>query len=557
MELYKIVIKRLVFIETTEDSNKWLCRARRQWGSGKPIAVRVTENERPLGISSFVTVEKHDGWVGAEWESDMNLNADGGMGTGVSSHGLMLVLEIVGGEREGSTLGMGIFNGAPLIVDKRHCAKFPVFMFPTQTTIDQETVYAILEFEVRSNALSGEVSDGLSTLEYDFGSVRVSTLNFYFPSFMLTKKGEYTVSSVISAMNVTEDASLAMQLVSLSDARYYISAVPAHVITVKPRQRVYFAATWRNGEQASTKKLQMHLAINGSRPPSSPIIVNVHNSIPQPLASDTPYHFWVNTTCVTNRHFSLSQELPLLLALLPAFGVSSELCESGAGAEGIVVALDKDRGLDVLFRADGVPIAAGLGKKTNANPYVRTCYPFNGLPETSDELASPHLSKTVAFDRPFLDLSQKTCQCVIHLGTILGFPMVYESARGTTPSFQVDITLLDQKGWHIIAGETQPRHQSASGSLQWEDKLILCKWPGAESKQFIRLNLTEVGPHDGDTTPMGAALVSINRLDRTQARVNINVAFHVYETYSLYDTLHTSSLLMRGAFVTFSELSAK
>lgn len=47
---------------------------------------------------------------------------------------------------------------------------------------------------------------------------------------------------------------------------------------------------------------------------------------------------------------------------------------------------------------------------------------------------------------PVLDLYQKTCRCTIVLGTIHGFPMVYETLTGISPSFQISLTLLDQQG---------------------------------------------------------------------------------------------------------------
>lgn len=153
-----------------------------------------------------------------------------------------------------------------------------------------------------------------------------------------------------------------------------------------------------------------------------------------------------------------------------------------------------------------------------------------------------------------LNLSQKTCLCTIVLGTIQGLPMVFETATGVSPSFQVSVTLLDQRGWQIVQGETLPSYQSASGSLRWSEALVLRKWPGALSTQFMRLNLTEVRPRDGDETPIGVGLISLSSMNSTHVFNPMSVAFYVYETYSLYDQLNSPSLLMKHVNIIFSEI---
>ncbi|ORC88021.1 uncharacterized protein TM35_000192650 [Trypanosoma theileri] len=550
-ETHKLFITRLVFIDTAEETEQWLTRVRKQWGSNRPIAVRVMNEADHLGATTPKPVSSNGGWTGVSWNDDA---------TGIelpNNEGSLLVLEVVGGEDGRVTYGVGMLNIAAAISEKRQYAKYCVHLFPTQTTIDSKTVYALLEVEIRSSIWDGRPDDSFAPLEYNFGSVRVSTVDFYFPSFLLTGEGDYVVSNVICAMNVTENSALAMQLTPLLDARNYITVEPAQVITVMPQQRVYFSATWNVTERACLKKLKVQLVVNGTQPPSAPILIDVHHSPPQPKAVDTPYHYWLNTACVTNRQFSLTQEFPLVVSLLPIFRFVSNGRASELGTEGFIVALDKDKGENVLVRADGVPIVSALNAM-KAAPWMDSTLESLSLSQASNNtwMLQNTGRHNYLSDGPILNILQKTCQCVIHLGTIRGLPMVYEVSTGVSPSFQVSITLLDQLGWQVVVGETKPSYQSTSGSLRWDDQLVLRKWPGASCNQFIRLNLTEVRPRDGDETPIGAALVSLCRLDRTPAEVGIQLAFHVYETYSLYDTLHSSSLLMKDAYITFSELSS-
>ncbi|ESL09249.1 hypothetical protein TRSC58_03034 [Trypanosoma rangeli SC58] len=550
-ETYKLYINRIVFTDTAEENSQWLARVKRQWGSDQPIAIRVMNESEHLGTTTPQMIRSHTGWTGISW-TDGESEA---VGIEVPSHqGPMLVLEVVGGKNALSIYGTGLINSSGMVTEKRQYAKYCVHLFPTQTAFDSKTVFAIAEAEIRSSAWDGRHGDEFAPLEYNFGSVRVSTLDFYFPSFMLTGTGEYIVSSAMCAMNMTENDALAMQLVPLAGARDYISVEPSHVITVKPQQRVYFTATWSISERACMKELQMQLVVNGSRPPSAPITISVHNSSPQPKSADTPYLYWLNTTCVTNRQFSMSQEFPLVRALLPVFRLVSNGRVAGLGSEGVIVALDKDKGENVLVRADGVPVVSALTAGLATLGFDSSFTGDAWAQENYNAWMMPDDARRFALGGPRLNLSEKTCQCAIHLGTIRGFPMVYEVLTGISPLFQVSLTLLDQQGWQVVKGETNASYQSASGSLRWDDQLVLRKWPGASSKQFARLNLTEVRPRDGDETPIGAALVSLYRLDCTRLQVGIQLAFHVYETYSLYDTLHSSSLLMTDAFITFSEL---
>lgn len=166
------------------------------------------------------------------------------------------------------------------------------------------------------------------------------------------------MSNVLCAMNMTESSALAMQLVPRGRAASYLATVPEQIITVRPQQRVYFTVTWILTQKAYMGHLEMQLRVNGVHQVSAPIIIQVHMSIPQHTVTDSPYHYWINTTCVTNRPMLSSQELPILKAALPVHRFLREECPVHQ-TEGMLVAFDKDRGRQVLVRANGMPVQMG------------------------------------------------------------------------------------------------------------------------------------------------------------------------------------------------------
>ncbi|CAC9488566.1 conserved hypothetical protein [Leishmania infantum JPCM5] len=584
-ETFKLLVWRLVLVDTAEDSSQWSSRAKQQWGGGKPLFVSVSNKFKEHGSTSSQKLvfgnpqqSQQQSWSGIEWRESniipVPLDDDP-----------VLMIE-VGVLRHGkkNVLGLGIINTQSMLAENRQYTKFTVHVLPTHTSIDAFTVHAVAEVEIHSSLLHESPDLNFTPLEYNYGTVRVSTVDFYYPSFFLTGTGEYIVSNVLCAMNMTEFSSLAMQLVPLHSAASYIATEPSQVITVRPQQRVYFSATWNLTNRACMKTLEMQLRVNGSQKPSAPVLIKVHNQVPQTSGNtDLPFHYWVNTTCITNRQMLPSQELPLIHAVLPVYRFISRSAPINQ-TEGMIVAFDKDKGEHVLVRANGVPVTMGklygTGHHQQRQSPQRLSLQKAGISasalsrvESMDLNAVSDLTSPFGFDTnasfvvrdsrvrnpfpsrgPLLNLSQKTCLCTIALGLIRGFPMVYEATTGLSPSFQVSVTLLDQRGWQIVHGETLPSYHSASGSLRWAEQLVLRKWPGATSQQFVRLNLTEVRPRDGDETPIGAGLISLPSMQRLYTQNPLSVAFYVYETYSLYDQLNSSSLLMKDVNVMFSEL---
>ncbi|EPY27768.1 hypothetical protein STCU_05570 [Strigomonas culicis] len=489
------------------------------------------------------------GWVGVSWDDDDGIVVP-------IADDPVLLLEVASVTKKGNKcLGIGVLHTQAMLCEDRQYAKMCVHMLPTAAAIDSTTVHIVAEVEVHSNLLDEPPENNYIPLEYNYGSVRVSTLDFYYPSFFLSSTGQYIISNVVCAMNMTESSSLAMQLLPRGLAASYVQTNPPQVITVRPQQRVYFSGTWLLSQAACMRSMELQLTVNGSQRPTAPIIIHVHNSVPQPASSDLPYHYWVNTTCVTNRAMMPSQELPLIKTILPVH----RLIGNGPvdQTEGMIVAFDKDKGEQVLVQANGLPVEMGDRPSHNTLD-VTSMADLLSSAVAFNTNASFVVSDRSAFASPargpLLDLSQKTCLCTIVLGTIRGFPMVYETSTGVSPSFQVSLTLLDQTGWQLERGETLPSYQSASGSLRWTEELVLRKWPGAQSTQFVRLNLTEVRARDGDETPIGCGLISLRSMKRTYIHSSLSVAFFVYETYSLYDQLGSPSLLMKDVNVVFSQM---
>ncbi|CAD2220556.1 hypothetical protein AGDE_00005 [Angomonas deanei] len=554
-EVFTLEISRFTLIDTAEDASVWCSRARSQWGGGKSIAIRVSCNSKVQGMSSpqkmnFSLSKKS--WAGTEWDEK-------GIVVPLREDPIVL-LEVVRVSKSSETvLGMGFLHTQAVIAESRQYAKFCVHILPSNSAIDATTVHAVADVEILSSLLDDRPESNFIPLEFNYNSVRVSTVDFFYPPFLISGSGQYIVSNIVCAMNMTESSSLAMQLVPLKGAENFIRTEPAKVITVRPQQRVYFCGTWNLSQKPDMRNMELQLTVNGSQKPSAPIIIKVHVGVPESLTSDMPYHYWVNTTMVSNRTMLMSQELPLIRTILPVQRVlgSGQIDQT----EGMIVAFDKDKGEQVLVKANGLPVP--MGGQQGAPTTTPSIDPslvadlmnanFTFDSNASFVVRDRNASGTLSARGPLLNIFQKTCFCTIVLGTIRGFPMVYETTTGVSPSFQVSLTLLDQKGWQIVRGETLPSYQSASGSLRWTEELVLRKWPGALSTQFVRLNLTEVRARDGDETPIGSGLISLRSMKRTYVHSSLSVAFYVYETYSLYDQLNSPSLLMKDVNIVFSE----
>lgn len=456
---------------------------------------------------------------------------------------------------------------------------------------------------------------GFTTLEYNYGAVRVSTVDFFYPPFFLSGSGQYIVSNVLCAMNMTESSALAMQLVPLKEGCEYLQTSPPSVITVRPQQRAYFTATWDLKKEAYRgQRLELELLVHGTHTPSARILLQVHHTTPHNTASDVPYMYWVNNTCLCNRQMVTPEELPCLKEVLPVYRLLSTSQRSGSSR---FLANRRRPGRNANASSSTPPTAGASASPSNslvgangnlstanyssshigggASISNRAAYSSGKIEEGAldinasfvlsasarDDVLSaaraavsagsapqkqhPHPLQTSTtttpqghtrrvFHRgPLLDIQQRTCHCSITLGPIRGFPFL-ESLSGQPNAFRIAITLLDKVGWKVLVGETRPSYPTASGSLQWNETLHLQKWPGAVASQFCRLHLSEVRSTDGDETPIGAGLISVGNLGKIHECVPLSVAFSVYETYSQYDQMISPSLLMKDITLRFSDI---
>lgn len=173
---------------------------------------------------------------------------------------------------------------------------------------------------------------GFTTLEYNYGCVRVSTVDFFFPSFFLSGCGQYIVTNVLCAMNMTESSALAMQLVPLKDACAYLQTSPSSVITVRPQERAFFTATWRLKKKKyfGASKLGLELLVYGSHKPTARILLQVHHTAPHNLPNDVPFMYWANHTCFYNRQMMSMDELSILKDVLPVYQIVSSATKKAA-----------------------------------------------------------------------------------------------------------------------------------------------------------------------------------------------------------------------------------
>eukprot|EP00796_Vickermania_ingenoplastis_P008544 gene8544-5991_t len=440
-----------------------------------------------------------------------------------------------------------------------------------------------------SNPGGGDV--GFTTLEFNYGAVRVSGVDFFYPPFFLSGTGQYIVSNVLCAMNMTESSSLAMQLVPLKEAREYLQTSPPSIITVRPQQRAYFTATWdlRKTAYRSGPRLELELLVHGSHTPTARILLQVHHTTPHSTSSDVPYMYWVNNTCLCNRPLISPDELPLLKEVLPVYRLVSSSRRWGGrggklphapsaparfpspltasprgprqipGAAGSSpsatlaspVTDGEDGALDT--NASFVLSAAAREEMMSAAAEARRGEHPHPLSPSSNVEERQTSTRRVYYRGPLLNIQQRTCRCSLTLGPIRGFPFL-ESLTGQPNAFRIAVTLLDKVGWKVLVGETRPSYPTASGSLQWNETLWLQKWPGATHFQFCRLHLSEVRSSDGDETPIGAGLISLPSLSRIHECVPSFVAFSVYETYSQYDQMSSPSLLMKDMTLRFSDI---
>lgn len=569
------------------------------------------------------------------------------------------------------TTGIAVLNASNIVAavgslgashhPRQVTRRYAVHCFPNNgSAVEQDTVHAVLTAEIRctvapspqaaltreepaiiaSSVQSSSFSDAaiiantsfhrdaslsrsvainssqLTPLDVNFGAVRVSAVDMFFPPFLLTTNGEYIVSNVVCAMNNTEDTTLSMQLIvrnrqhhqrspsfgtspsaagtsspSAFDASSVLVAHPREAMTVRPQQRAFFSLTWGLGkaplgsaflrENAVVQLVVQGLAI----PLAKPIEMELHCTQPQPDGKDLPFHYWVNTVPMINRPLHEEREVPYVKSVLPVFLMLHQArvqstsgpalgnqqggtTHDGTGAAGSspdhIVVRDKDRGSTMVISSSPVLAPVSLNLSEGTQPAL---------------FSPPAKKKSALGDATWIDVAlDRPCHYTIFLGPIRGLPMLQigtgivhggqqppsspaseDPSNGSplansAPAFRIALTAL-QEGWSIVRGETGPTYQTQSGGLVWNDSLEVVREPDANPTMCLRLDLAEVSPYDADDEiPIGCAILSFSNSARVMQPTLFSSAFFVFDSYSLYDKLPRPSLLMKDARIVYRPL---
>lgn len=479
----------------------------------------------------------------------------------------------------------------------------------------------------------------LSPLDFNFGSVRLSTTSLFFPTTFLTPCGSYVVSNIVCAMNNTEDSIISLRVVvserngggvatppdapgrnrnspppqpTASMCKGLLIVHPREAVALRPQQRAFFSITWGVGKPpVSSQSLQHNVSVQlevqrGTPHDASiaPIALELNCCQPSPDEMHKPFHYWVNTTMVSNRPLHEEHELPYVRSVLPVFlllhkAATEPLARGGKATstgggdastgDEMLFVKDKDRGGLVMVRGGGHASTPG---SSFAAPAAMSF-------AASSDGSEPTLSSSSAGDiqtnlrplqpweilirsrPPKVDVTTTSMRFIIHMGQLRGLPMVVSSSislggtigaagsapqptsprgddqvdmhaaaqgsttQGSAPAFRVSITPM-QPGWSVTRPETTPAYQAQSGALNWVgDTLEVLKQPTASVTQCLRLDLYEVNLADDDAIPIGCALISLPAAPFMPQVMRLPVAFYVYDSYSLYDKLSTTSLVFR------------
>jgi hypothetical protein len=327
---------------------------------------------------------------------------------------------------------------------------------------------------------------------------------------------------------------------------------PQNGVVVMPGQRAYFSVTWSLGMPPGAALRDLHeveLLISGGPKPHPSVMFRVHMAIPRDEAVLAPFHYWVNTTCVTNRPLHPTQDLPFVRSVLPVFLFHRQ----AALVNDALMGTHTEGDLDADFMIKDCD--------TGLQRYVAGGMAGPGALEAGSALFRRGATSEYI---PPIDFSDVPCVGTITLGKVVGVPVLYSSSingsSGVAPAFKLTAQMLDSR-WAFDNEEdpTAPRssvaetvfvYQSVSGVLQWPTTFQFYKAAGASPDQFLRITLVEVSPIDDDEMPVAACVVTIPSLTANEGqRIPIRTAFYVLDSYSLYDQLPNISLLLKGATI--------
>lgn len=431
-------------------------------------------------------------------------------------------------------------------------------------------------------------SSTLCPLDFNFGPVRLSTLRLYFPTCFLNASGDYVVSNVVCAMNNTERSVLSLQLAVKSrggerrntaiNPATLLVVNPKDAVLVRPQQRAFFSVTWGIGQNpvgfnALQESLLVQLTVTGTTTPTQPIELQVQCATPQ-SDENYPFHYWVNTTVLSNRAVGEDGgELAYVRSVLPVYlllhGGGRSNDDDGSAA---LVVRNKDQGGMVVLRS-GSSMAPVIPESSFASGFDGSATMRSALSSSTsstsrfyDLLRRRGYDVGAPLEVPKLAVAEQRVRCVLHIGFIRGLPMVFSTSspaaaavpdgsaassdatsNNTAPAFRVSLSAL-QPGWTVVKAETSPAYQTQSGGIYWGgDTLVAIKDRDAPLLQCLRIDLNEVNLLDDDEIPIGCALVSLPAAPNVPQVSQMLTVFYVFDSYSLYDKLNSSSLLLKDS----------
>lgn len=577
-----LCVEKLRLIETA-DSSEWATRAKRQWGNGSKLSIRcMSANNVVLGTSPPQEFSPDSLELCCTGTLDVPVTLD-------TAH--PIVFEVLSHQATSGTVAASSFGSffsgsaasspvtsTPVTAAKAKpgsCVRpiaiahidlaamigspvrylwHSVHVYPTLVT--EATVHAVLELTLRGPDV--DTPPPLYTpLDLLFGAVRTSTMDLYFPStFCSLPDGSHMVSNVVCVANATDTRRLSLSL----DRRMLpaqLRALPVDPVMIAPGQKAFFSITWdpfapvpigADGSRLSllqsrgaTVEIEVTDAETGDAFPSAPLVV--HMSPPRSDGLVRPYHYWVNSVCVSNHPLPVA-ELPFVRSVLPVFLIQL------AGAEGGVIVGPGMKhtphptgsvGASGGYLKDldsGDVIAVGEAGVTFGPPVV----PINQRSGS----ASPS-GRTPPFSLPSLeervvDFTRRACSVTIHLGVLHGL-----SPASSDGAFRVVLSCLTQ-GWTIVCGETPFSYQALpSGSVRWDTPLVLSKVSSASPRPQLQLTLFEAAGEGRDEMPVASASVELYPMHRTRLARVLPLCFALFDSYSQFDSLeHTCAWSKRA-----------
>lgn len=562
---YSLRVIRLRLLDTAEAQDAWETRARKQWDGASSVTLRVMCGGSVVGMTPPRGIQ-WDAAPGLVWNRVVGSERDPSLFDHLPlEEDPSVLIEVVSLARPpGHIVAMGTWNATSFVAGGGHHMRMMLHLYPKVSVADP--VYAVVEIEVTRSALeppSVGAHHALTSsawakqeipLEFTCGPIRASLTDLYFPPFLVDCNGSYVVSNVICVANMLEEGTLSMVLVAKGNS----SAVkfhPPNGVAVSPGQRAYFSVTWSMGQvpeaSISHEVHEVELLVSGGTKAHPTVQFRVHMGIPRDEAVLAPFHYWVNTTCVTNRPVHAANELPFVRSVLPVFlfhrqaaMINDALMGTNTeDEEADLMITDKDTGLR-RYVAGGMAGPAALA--AGSPVFHRASLPY--VPPT--------------------DFTDRVCVGTLTLGKVVGVPILYTSSingsSGVAPAFKLTAQMLDPR-WSFVEGgdnragvaETSFVYQSVSGVLQWPTAFPIFKAAGASPDQFMRITLVEVSPMDDDEMPVAACILTLPSLTANEGRsIPICTAFYVLDSYSLYDQLPSISLPLKGASLVLQSQAA-